>query len=336
MPFTLHIKDDLNEEDLLSWNRFVLSDKGFGELNYSIGNNPVLAKILSGHFGANPFYLFVQQDGKLSGVMQGCLKDDCMYSLPVFSTSGLLTLHDKEEIYRQITTKFPRFQVRDFTAFSENTRSHKLSYYIPLHDTVELQLASYKSKLRSQILKSQSNGLKIVVGGKEKLDSFYKVYARNMHKLGVPDLGKTFFQKLISGYAHGTVLIFLVKFQEKIIGGSLVLTYGDFLEVGWASTLGRYNSLGTNMFMYNEMINIAIEKKMKVISFGRCTENSSTYNFKKQWQGEFHRIFYNFSEPHGESTSHLYSIFRKIYSGLPFPMIHWFGPFIRKRLIHFT
>ena len=337
MSVKIITKTELNDNDVVLWNNYLFNDNLSEGIDYNIGYNPDLSMILSSVFKATPSYTFLYEEDELIGIIQGCYKNNCFYSLPIFSTSGLYTKKKDKVIkyYQELIKIYPKFQIRDLFSFSPFFYSHKLTYYLTLKDSCEAQLGFYKSKLRSQIIKSQNNGLKLVHNNKNKLELFYNIYSRNLHKKGVPVMSISFFKLLIENYKNGQINIFLVEYNGIIIGTSLTLSYGDFFEVGWASTINKYNYLGTNMFMYNEMINFAIENKMKVFSFGRCTENSSTYEFKKQWQGEFKKIYYNFPLLKNTKQSG-FGLIRKIYSKTPFKLANLLSSKFRSRFIDYT
>jgi len=337
MSIDISIKNELDNQDVFNWNQFIFENTTEENIKYNIGNNPVLAKILSDIFMSKPIFVFIREDDKLVGVMQGCLKKNQFYSLPVFSTSGIFTINDdkRKDYYNEFVKIYKKYQIRDFIPFSQYNNSHKLASYLKLKDSIEAQLAFYKSKLRSQIIKSQKNDLKIIITDKSNLDVFFNIYSRNMHRKGVPVMSKSFFRTLLNDYQNGLINIFLVEYKGIVVATSLTLSYSEFFEVGWASTLHQYNHLGTNMFMYNEMINYAVANKMKVFSFGRCTENGSTYEFKKQWQGEFKNIYYNYHLQTNNKQKE-YSIFRKIYTKIPYKIIHPISSKLRSKFIKYT
>ena len=54
-------------------------------------------------------------------------------------------------------------------------------------------------------------------------------------------------------------------------------------QVPSASCLRRYNKTNANMFMYHQLLLRAIERGRRVFDFGRSSQSSGTYRFKKQW-----------------------------------------------------
>jgi hypothetical protein len=50
-----------------------------------------------------------------------------------------------------------------------------------------------------------------------------------------------------------------------------------------ASALKRYNNTNANMWMYHHLLLRAIGRGSRDFDFGRSSEGSGTYRFKKQW-----------------------------------------------------
>lgn len=276
----------------------------------------------------------VLKDNKVVGFVPFCRIGEKLVSMPHFSYGGVLdgVIDSKEDavnLFKQLDCK--KFEVRGFNVCSPYFSDEKISCFLKLESTSEEQMAAFKSKLRSQIKKGVKNGLLCNVGGKELLNDFYDVYSRNMHDLGSPVLTKLFFQNLIDDYKDGMVNIQLVYHNEKAIGASFLISYFDFMEVCWASTLRKYNYLQPNMVLYWEMISYAIKNEMNIFSFGRSTKSTGTHKFKKQWGCEDVQLYFNFSEkPKGDIKKAVFLM--KLWKNIPYKLAMFFGPFITKRI----
>ena len=87
--------------------------------------------------------------------------------------------------------------------------SVKARLILPLSRTSDEMLASFKSKLRSQIRKSEKNGVRCEVSN--DLDGFYAVMQKNMHRLGSPCHPKSWFRSVLDAYGDRSRL-FVAKF----------------------------------------------------------------------------------------------------------------------------
>ena len=159
----------------------------------------------------------------------------------------------------------------------------KVTMKMPLASSSEAQMASYKSKLRSQIRKAEKNGLTIKLTHKtDLLSDFYRVFSHNMRDLGSPTHSKCWFANIMTFYQKKACMA--VVYQGDIpIGAGIILMHGNLCSIPWASTVAQYNRLAPNMMLYADLIGFAADHGMQYFDFGRSTLNEGTYKFKKQW-----------------------------------------------------
>lgn len=165
----------------------------------------------------------------------------------------------------------------------EQLQGRKVSMRLALPESSELLMASFKSKLRSQIRKAEKNGLHFVTGRTpELLQHFYEVIAVNMRALGSPVHSFAWFQQLVNHYGEHALLS-VVYLQEQPIGAGLILRNGDMASIPWASTKGAFNHLAPNMMLYWSLLSYCAEHGIQTFDFGRSTYGAGTYKFKAQW-----------------------------------------------------
>lgn len=166
------------------------------------------------------------------------------------------------------------------------TNSRKIGVMLPLPATVdELWSKTFKAKLRSQVRRPAKEGM-IARAGAQELDAFYRVFARNMRDLGTPVLPRAFFEQLVREFGNDVLFVTVYSAAGVPTAGSCCLIWRDEMEVTWASSLREYNKLSPNMLLYSRMMELAIERGMRVFNFGRSTPGASTHRFKQQWGGE--------------------------------------------------
>ena len=162
------------------------------------------------------------------------------------------------------------------------------------------------------------------------VDDFATVYNKNMHQLGSPTLGTSFFKSL-NWTEHANAEILVAYHNDKPIGGGFCMWYDGYYENTWFSTLNTYNSLYTSYALHAEMIKSAIDKKMKVYSMGRSTTNSGVRNYKQQWPVEEVPLYFNSTKKSGfklKDQKWLTGIWRI----LPPIVVNNIGPVIAKRI----
>jgi FemAB-related protein (PEP-CTERM system-associated) len=148
-------------------------------------------------------------------------------------------------------------------------------------------MASFKSKLRSQVKKANENPFEVQFGGEELLADFYKVFAHNMRDLGTPVYSKNLFREILSSFASSNTgskaELCVVRLNRQPISGALLVHHAHRTEVPSASALREFNPTNVNMWMYWQLLQRAIEQGSVEFDFGRSTLGAGTYKFKEQW-----------------------------------------------------
>ena len=280
-------------------------------------------------------YFFVIKIKNIVGFLPVCKKKSLNFSIPYFSY-GLYYLEEiNDEVIKQldflIKSKFKNFYIRLFSYVSDFNNNYKVSTILNLEKNSELQLQSFKSKLRSQIKKSLRNGLVVDFGITENhIKIFYNIYSKHMHALGSPSYSLSFFQNFINSFNTDS-LIFIVYYNNIPISTSLCLINGKSIEVVLASSIRKYNYLSSNMCLYWEMIKYANSKKLNYFSFGRSNYNSTQFKFKSQWS-QNHVHILKLSSKTLFDLKFLKSIFGRIYNKLPYKFINKIGSYIAEKI----
>jgi FemAB-related protein (PEP-CTERM system-associated) len=138
------------------------------------------------------------------------------------------------------------------------------------------------AKVRNQVRKGQKNDLSVSWGGQELLPDFYAVFSHNMRDLGTPVFGRKLFQSALERFPDRAELC-VVRAGRRAVAAALLLHGWGISEVPSASSLRRYNPTNANMLLYWHLLQRAVERGQEVFDFGRSSQESSTYRFKKQW-----------------------------------------------------
>ena len=216
-------------------------------------------------------------------------------------------------------------------------QSRKVSMILALpssDDELEKQLGT---KVRAQYKLTEPYHPDIMIGGIEWLDEFYAVFAHNMRDLGTPVYAKDFFRRFYQSLAPD-VYIVVVRINNKPVAGAILCGKGEMLEIPWASTLRRVNSLNVNMWMYRQMLAFAIAKGFRFFDFGRSTTDSGTYRFKKQWGAEPVPHYWYYVLAEGKSVPELnpdnpkYKLLIGIWQRLPVWLTKIIGPPVVRNL----
>jgi predicted N-acyltransferase len=108
------------------------------------------------------------------------------------------------------------------------------------------------------------------VGREERLDAFAHVFAMNMRDLGTPVYTQEFFRNILEMFPQSTWICTVYKEKEPIASGVLS-GFKGCLEMPWASSIRKYNSLSPNMLLYWSVLKFACQHGYRVFDFGRST-----------------------------------------------------------------
>lgn len=174
----------------------------------------------------------------------------------------------------------------DHPAFNYE-RTDKVHMRLALPSSAEQLMASFKSKLRSQVKKASENPFEVRFGGKELLDDFYNIFAHNMRDLGTPVYSKDLFRQTLRSFANSGAVsqaeLCVVRLNNRPASGALLVHHAGRTEVPSASALRELNPTNVNMWMYWQLLQRAIEMGSSEFDFGRSSIGAGTYKFKEQW-----------------------------------------------------
>lgn len=324
----------------------------------TIAHNPHFFSFYSGFLSRSPYYFILKENEGAVGLFPIVKAGKQFISMPHFSYGGIFylskTILEEEKIMQGCVAgieneklepgfysveisglkneKFPtgNIETRGEKPFFGNTISEKTRHFISLKNKKEEQLESFSSNLRRKISKAEKNGIEIKNGKEELLNDFANVYQNNMHKLGSPAFGKSFFRALLQ-IPGANACIFVAYYNNKPIGAAFCFSYFGFIENTWFSTISKYNNLYPAYLLHWKMMEAAIGRKMKIYSFGRSTTNSGVHDFKRQWQTDEKPLYFSKTIT-GKFNVKNQKWMTKIWKVLPPVVVNQLGPFVAKRV----
>jgi FemAB-related protein (PEP-CTERM system-associated) len=258
-------------------------------------------------FGRETHYLLARSSSGIEGVLplarlRSRLFGDFLVSLPYFNYGGVLaatprardTLLDAAvRLAVSLGVGHVELRHRENLCDAMPVRTDKVTLLLPLACGSEALWKRLSSKVRAQIRRPQKEGAAGDVGGPELLDEFYEVFAENMRDLGTPVYPRRFFARILRAFP-AEARICVVRLAGRPVAAGFVIGDGRTLEIPWASSLRRANPLGVNMLLYWRILEFACERGYAVFDFGRCTVDSGTYRFKRQWGAEPQQLYWHY------------------------------------------
>jgi FemAB-related protein (PEP-CTERM system-associated) len=220
-------------------------------------------------------------------------------------------------------------------AFRSFLNSSKSRMILDLPESAEKLMASFKSKLRSQVKRPLKEGLVCKSGGMELLRDFYSVFLVNMRDLGSPVHSQRIIGEVLRRLP-GSSRIFVVYKGGRPIAASLLVSFNRGCFNPWASSLREFSSFSPNMLLYWSMLEYACDAKAATFDFGRSTLGEGTYRFKEQWGARPAPLHWYTFQPNGAGRSGRRMEKDKmgraveLWKKLPVPVTRILGPAIRK------
>ncbi len=223
-------------------------------------------------------------------------------------------------------------------SFSELTvKSHKITLLLDLPNSSEELWNSFKSKLRSQIKKPMKEGCEFVIGGLDQLENFYTVFSTNMRDLGTPVNSKLLFRNILQEFPEDSKIGVVLK-DKKPVAAGFVIGFKEKLQIPWASSLRKFNSISPNMLLYWGILEYACSKGYRNFDFGRSSPEEGTHKFKEQWNPKAMPLYWYYwtanegEKPELNPDNRKFKTLIKIWQNLPLTLANLIGPKIIKYL----
>ena len=332
----------VNSSRQKAWNDFVLNMEK-GNLYHLFQWKDVFKK----GYGLHDRYLAALRDGCICGILPlvkapNITGRGSLVSLPYCDFAGPLAdekaTEDQLIAHAQKIAEDERIPlvIRNLNAplshFKGNTEN--IIQKIAIGSSREEIMQGFSSNLRRKIRKARKNGIHIEFNN-NLLSPFYKVYRKNMHRLGTPQHSIRFLRQILN-YFPDNVQLVTARFENVWIGGMFIMKYKTVARDPWTSTLWEYNKLYTSNLLYFTAMVFALENNCRFFDFGRSQYESGTFNFKKQWGCEVEQLYYYTLQGGVEEVSGKTSSFQQqaaeIWKKLPRGFTNTIGGHVRKFL----
>jgi serine/alanine adding enzyme len=337
--------------DKQSWDSYVLNHPHSTHCHLSGWK-----KVFETTYGHKGYYFLAEENSKIKGILplfyiKSILFGNHLVSMPFLNYGGILAdfnevavalMQEAINLCFKLNASFIEFRHLNSLDIMDSTnphrlyeKTHKVRMLLKLPASKEELFKSFKSKLRSQIVRPQKEGMEAIIGGPELLDSFYKVFSINMRDLGSPVHSKKLFKQICNEFPQG-IKICIVNYQNIPVAAGSIFCFRDTIEIPWASSLKKFNKLSPNMLLYWSLIGYACDGGFQYFDFGRSTPGEGTYKFKEQWGASRTPLCWQYwtsnenNEIGIDSGNPKYQTLIKVWQNLPLFISTWLGPKIRK------
>jgi FemAB-related protein (PEP-CTERM system-associated) len=313
-----------------------------------LGQHPGWLRVLQGGLGQTAYALEAVSAGVTRGFLplafvRSLLFGRFLVSLPYLNSNGVLADDDQSArgLVDQAVRLADELSVRHLELRHERPIEHpalrgklenKVHMRLALTDFVGPLWQGLNAKVRNQVRKGEKSGLSVQWGSVDLLEAFYTVFSHNMRDLGTPVYGRPLFQHALRAFPQDAELC-IVRADDQPVAAALVLHGRGITEIPSASCLRAFNHTCANMLMYWHLIDRAVQRGQKVFDFGRCTRDSNTFRFKRQWGAQPEPATWQYYQREGRPSdmrpeNPRYQRLIRIWQRLPVPLTRMLGPAI--------
>ncbi|NOX57870.1 MAG: GNAT family N-acetyltransferase [Planctomycetes bacterium] len=171
-----------------------------------------------------------------------------------------------------------------------------------------------------------------------RLRDVWRLYCRNMRRLGSINYPFRFFTQLVGAFGDDAFVQVVLK-ESRVVGGLVSFRFGPTFLPYFVGCDERFNRCNTNHFVYLTAMERAVEVGCSVFDFGRTRiANEGPYNFKRFFGFEpaplgYQRyVFANKTQANLSPSNAKFSLARKIWPHLPLTFTTVAGGLLSKHL----
>lgn len=180
------------------------------------------------------------------------------------------------------SSEYTFFQSREFVNSPMHNMDAELCLVLPLISSEEQLLANMRKSHRYLIRKAEKMDIKIIKTTDEKeIDSFLSLYKDlSARKHFVPHKGIK--DEFLIFSKEDQAMLFLAKFEEKIIAGALILFVGDMAIYHHGASLSAFKHIPASYLIQWNAIKEARKRGMKYYNFWGVAPSEAKNH---PWQG---------------------------------------------------
>lgn len=312
MPKSLSVKI-CSPEDGDSWNTF-LSQQPTGSF-YHLHEWALINEKALGH---RSIFLIARDNTSVRGVLPltfvaSPLFGKILCSMPFVNYGGpcaddsnaaATLMQSAKEHARELNADYLELRCAASLETDMAVSLRKISMQIDLQPDPDTLWNKFASKHRTNIRRSQKNGLEVTSGGCELLDIFYRVMEQSWRSLGTPMYSRSYFETILQTLPQST-RIFVCSRASEPIAVAFNGYFNGTVEGLWAGGTALSRPLQANYVLYWEMIRDACVRGCSRYHLGRSTADSGAEDFKKKWNATSSQLYWYFYRPRGGAMPEL-------------------------------
>jgi FemAB-related protein (PEP-CTERM system-associated) len=306
-------------------------------------------EVLERAFGHDTYYLYVESDGRIEGILPlGHIRSRlfgnalvstpfCVYGGIVASTPAAHRALDQAACELAQRLGVDHLELRNLVA-SQGGRPTK-DLYVTFRKTIdpdpEKNLLAIPRKQRAMVRKGINAGLASEMD--DNLDRFYDTYAASVHRLGTPVFARKYFETLRTVFGRDCEVLTVVH-NGNAVASVMSFYFRDEVLPYYGGGTVAAREVAANDFMYWEVMRRAAERGVRVFDYGRSKQGTGSYNFKKNWGFEPQPLPYEYvlvksdRVPDVNPLNPKYRLLIEAWKRMPFALSKLIGPWLARSL----
>ena len=335
------------ERDAVSWGSYV-----DGHPKATVYHRWAWRHVLSEAFAHRPYFLIARRGANVVGILplvqvRSLLFGHSLSSLPFCPYAGPIAddaaagaaLDEAAQALAE-DLRVDHLEYRAIAATGEGSRGWPVQdLYVTFRKTLspdhEANLAAIPRKQRAMVRKGIKAGLSADSGN---LDTFFELFADNVHRHGTPAHSRRFFALLLEAFGDEAGILIVRDPQGAPVSGVLSLYFRDEVLPMYAGDTVRARDLAANDFKYWSLMQRAVDRGCKVFDYGRSKRGTGQFDFKKNWGFEPTPLAYEYRLVRGKGIPQhnplnpKYRLMIETWRRLPRWLVNAAGPWIVRSL----
>lgn len=184
-------------------------------------------------------------------------------------------------------------------------------------------------KQRAMVRKGIANGLSAAI---EDVDTFFPIYADNVHRHGTPGMPLRWFRALQDAFGEDCDTLVVRDSAGQPLSAVVSFWFRDEALPYYAGDYEAARGAAANDFKYWRLMCHAVERGRTIFDYGRSKVGTGPWSFKKNWGfeptplGYEYRLLTTDSVPQNNPLNPKYRLMIETWRRLPRPVVNWLGP----------
>lgn len=199
----------------------------------------------------------------------------------------------------------------------------------------DANLNAVPRKQRAMVRKGLKNALQSQHGD---LNTFFDLYADNVHRHGTPPFSKRYFQALQRAFGADCDVLVVHGPSGEPLSGVISLFFRDEVFPIYAGDVPAARALAANDLKYWELMRFAADRGCRWFNYGRSKKGTGQFDFKTHWGFEPTQLAYTYDlvraqqMPQNNPTNPRYQMLIATWRRLPRWVVNGVGPHLVRGL----